>query len=348
MRRKTIKFDYKKNIIITYLLSLLAIIISLVYIFPSFLSPDFHNYLELIDVPNYYKSDFFYYYLAKVIKRYYSIVDSYKIINIIYVFLMSVLFFIFCYKINNIYKRTISFLFFSSLIYTLYVFPHFGLIQIRSGLAISIFYLSILFLLKNQITKYILLNFSSIFLFHKSAIIFILFLPIIYKKINFRFYNIIIPIIGLYLYFLNKFLLGFFILLATKLPNFFAVKLNFYLNNLNTNSSLNEINTFNIGILIIYIVSLILNSVLTKNKINDIMLRVYSLSIFSWFAFSIIPAIAQRFFFYFYISEIILLPAILVSSKLSKPLKIILFIFLFLYVIKQSIGRYILNSEFII
>jgi hypothetical protein len=78
------------------------------------------------------------------------------------------------------------------------------------------------------------------------------------------------------------------------------------------------------------------------------MLRIFSLSIFNWFVFSIIPAFAQRLFFYFYISEIVLLPAFLINSKLSKIVRIIVFFILLLIVIKQSVGRYILNSEFLI
>jgi hypothetical protein len=111
-------------------------------------------------------------------------------------------------------------------------------------LAVSVFYWSILFLLENNVKKFILINIINIFLFHKSAIFFLIMLPLIIGKTNKRIYNLFIPIAGLYLYVLGSFLLELFKNLMEILPDFFTIKLKFYVDNLNTNSSLNKINTF--------------------------------------------------------------------------------------------------------
>ncbi len=299
-------------------------------------SPDFINYINPLVNNIGYDSKF------EI--SYWLILYTDKLFNagwlglyIIYIFLIV---YTFLKAITKYSKNYIL----SIIVFILIFFPNLGIIQIRQGVAIGIFLLSIEDIINKNMKKYFFKSLIAVF-FHYSAIILFLFYFISPKNIN-RIFYILLPFIGLLLSMLifNLYNLE---LLTKFLPSDLKYKALFYITFIKTdsNSSINQINLINTTILylmFIYYYFLFFIKFFDQNII--LFLKFLGFGLFFWFAFSNIPVFSFRFIQYFDVSLIFLIPYLykLFKNKLiAGQILIISLIFLF-------IDIYIVHCPFIL
>jgi hypothetical protein len=227
-------------------------------------------------------------------------------------------------------------------------FPNFGLIQIRSGLAIAFFYLSLFFYLKNKkILSLVLILIGT--LFHISLIIF--FILIFLLTIIPRNFSLILPLIGIILYKINLFqiIINFVLNSFVKflLPNIFLIKLEGYIQALSWDIPINYIEVFSMSIILEILIFYSFYFIIKFDKYDEVFFKLFGIGLFLWFFFSFIPTFSQRFFNYLLISQFFLIPSIWINFRFKPKIFgfFIMFIFIML-VIKQSISRYIFSDIF--
>jgi len=219
------------------------------------------------------------------------------------------------YSDNTILSLIIFYLFFGpTLLFT----------QIRQGIAVGFFLLSLKDIIDKNIigfTKKILLA----TMFHYSA--FFLFPLFFLTKKIVRIFLLLVPLLGLVL----KSLLTYDILISIvgTFPEFLRSKILVYLNE--SIMGLHEINLFNkgfISILIIYYFFLLF--IKTKKESDLMALKLLGLGIFLWLGLSAVPIWSFRITNYFFISIAILLPRI-VSCVKDPSFKLLLSVLIIIY-----------------
>lgn len=215
--------------------------------------------------------------------------------------------------------------------------------QIRAACAIALMVFSIPYLINKNLFKFILTTALAVFFHYSAAIMLIL----LFLNNNFitkkqRFLLAIFPILTvLFSYFLNIISL----LKLVPIP-YVRAKVEGYLYLISSKEGgQDEINVFNslfIVKLIIYFVLLYKSSFFTKHYDKfPILIKIYSISIISLPAFSVIPALATRYNEFFGIIEIILIPLFLYYIK---PYRITI---TFIVIIPLMISYiYIFHNEF--
>lgn len=225
----------------------------------------------------------------------------------------------------------------SILIYFSSVFFLHDMNQIRAGVAIGFLLLSIPHIVERNFKKFILLL-SIAVLFHYSAIIFIIFYFLNYKKIDQITYLLIliIPII-LCLFKVDP------IHLLEKLDfGIFSEKIKSYAESQKTIH--NKINIFNFGILIQIVISLffILFAEKSDNKFTIILTKISCFGVAFFYLFSAVPVIAFREFELLSSVQIFLIP---LSIKLIKP-NVLAQSLVFLVSMAYFLNQMLINSIF--
>ena len=199
----------------------------------------------------------------------------------------------------------------------LFYFTHFFFLhemtQIRIGFASAIFFISLVFYLKGQKVKFILMIFLAT-LFHYSAIFYLLLLLLKSKYFN-RYLYLSLIIIALILGYLKIPFLDF---LGSVDPANISGKLNNYTEMVESGIA-ESLNFFNVLTLLDIVISLyfifaIPKSLLIKDKIINLSLKCNILSIFFLAFLSGVPSIAFR------VSELFGLASIFLYSSLVKYL----------------------------
>ncbi|MDK2922254.1 MAG: hypothetical protein PWR24_1811 [Desulfonauticus sp.] len=244
--------------------------------------------------------------------------------------------------------------FFSLLIFILLVYPNYGLIQVRQGVALAILWLSIDDIIRGNYKKLLLKGLFAT-AFHYSSII-LLILVLIAKKIQLKFGNyilillvaiVLIKFISLeyLLIIINKLeflnIYPFLSLPIIKLQNYIQIKLS------DEELSLNKINLINLYTLTnFFFISLSLFFLKLSSKKRDIYLLFYNnvliigLLIFSVFSF--LPVLSFRIFYPLSSFLVFLIPYLL---RKFEPVSLAFFIFLMLILI-NSINTYIYGGLF--
>lgn len=241
-------------------------------------------------------------------------------------------------------KKLSLFPFFSIYIYIAIYFILHEMTQIRVGVASGIFLLAIPDLINKNRTNYI---FKSIIatLFHYLSIVMIIFLFFDVKKIDKKVY-FSIPLLSI----LASFLLqvnDIINISSIIFPNIIYEKIINYsilLSNGNF-SELNKYNLYSIFTLIIYYFFLIIDNY--KTDYDIILIKIFCISISSFYLFSDFPVIAFRLSEFLGVSMIILIPNIMSSIRNKKLYKSLLFIALTIYLFVISIGRNLNIDKFL-
>ncbi|MBX6361784.1 MAG: EpsG family protein [Acidobacterium ailaaui] len=244
-------------------------------------------------------------------------------------------------------KKYSSNFFLSFLIFIFIFYPNFGLIQIRNGVAIAIFWLALHDFIEGRIKLYFFKCFLAS-LFHYSLIISFFLIFLRKQKFNKIFY-IFLPIVSI--------LIGELLLTPDKillwsyyLPTFLQFKIQAYINLVlsGTDNSLTKINIINLKSLsyfIIYYLSLLINA---KHKFFEakqvIYLKLFGFGIFIWFAFNIIPVFSFRFSEIFFSILVFLIPDLI--KRFNFFSKILVVQITLLYILFLSLNIYVRHDLF--
>lgn len=229
----------------------------------------------------------------------------------------------------------------SYITYILLYFILHEMTQIRVGIASAIFLLAIPDIenrnLKNYLIKTILAS-----LFHYSAII-MLIVYFVQPKILNRHIYAVLPIVGVILATLSSYTLPLVTYLIDLLPEAIGYKLNLYIILLE-NDVQSEIKIFNpyyLSLLAIYFI-LIYKYKLIKSDYNIVLIKILGLSLFLYFALSIVPVFAFRLSEFFGVVLIILVPNLLFIFKDKLISSIIIGAWMIAYFFFIMIGKNLL------
>lgn len=195
--------------------------------------------------------------------------------------------------------------------------------QIRVGVACGIFLLAIPDIVNKNYKNYFIKTIFAMS-FHYSAIIMILLYFINAQTINKKLY-FVLPILGLALAFIPNLMLNIFNLFEIILPSVISSKITTYLSLIN-DDDYNKINIFNFFILslVFFYYFLLFNIDRFEEKIDIVLVKLFGLQLFIYYAFSSIPTFATR------LSEFIGIALVITLSHfilMFKPLTIPLFLF---------------------
>ncbi|WP_421274764.1 EpsG family protein [Aeromonas veronii] len=240
------------------------------------------------------------------------------------------------YAINEILPNRV---FFPFLVYCFIFYLVHEFTQIRGGVAIGLFLLSLKYVYHNNPQKFFFINAIAI-MFHYSALI---ALPVYFmsgKKINVKFYSLL-PFLGIlfaiFLHFLDladkASLIKYF---SDHLPSQIGFKLSLYASLLteNTQSEINLFNFFYLSIICFYYFSLWnLNKISKHSEFIFISLKLTGVMIFCFYFFSFFPVMAYRLSEFYGISLVILLPSLAFAFRQVFIAKVFIFFWLLLYFI---------------
>ena len=195
--------------------------------------------------------------------------------------------------------------------------------QIRVGVACGIFLLAIPDIVNKNYKNYFIKTIFAMS-FHYSAIIMILLYFINAQTINKKLY-FVLPILGLALAFIPNLMLNIFNLFEIILPSVISSKITTYLSLIN-DDDYNKINIFNFFILslVFFYYFLLFNIDRFEEKIDIVLVKLFGLQLFIYYAFSSIPTFATR------LSEFIGIALVITLSHfilMFKPLTVPLFLF---------------------
>ena len=213
--------------------------------------------------------------------------------------------------------------------------------QIRVGVAAGIFLLALPDILNRNFKTY-LCKILLAMAFHYSAIILFFLYFIDPKEIDKKIF-LSLPIIGLFLAFFPDLMISFFELLALILPAGIEEKVNTYLLLVN-NDDFNKINIFNffmLSLLATFYFALI-NIEKFKSKYDILLIKIFSIQLFVYYAFSSVPAFAIRLSELLGVTLIITLAHIAILFKEKLLAAFLLFMWLSLYLWFVGIGRLII------
>lgn len=334
MSSTPIKINNK--IILFYIIGFILILLA--WQKPFDFAPDTYQYISLLNIP-YINYD----------------ISMYEPFHWLIIYINSVFFdaqarsFLFIYAclfvligLYSVYKYSV-YPIISLIIFALYIYPNYGLVQLRAGIAVCIFLMSINDIIEKKIGKYYIKAALAI-LFHYSAIIIIPLYFINALKIN-KYIYILIPIICLIA---GRYITPENILFITAhLPPVFGGKLYTYLHIMEFESkyiNINRINIFNF-----YSISMtsIYYYILTLNRSDaryNIYLNVMAIGLIFWYTFVNLPVLSFRYSNFFLSVVVLLIPIIVDHYKNKYNIKIIIIIyfmvlFYFLYY-KQSIFKW--------
>lgn len=229
-------------------------------------------------------------------------------------------------------KRTASFPILSLLIYLCFYIILHDMTQIRAGVASGIFLLAIPDIVNRNPKKYFLKT-ALAMSFHYSAIIMVLVYFLNGEKINKKIY-FIVPIFGLILSFMKGSILSVFNTSISFLPAFLSSKINVYLIALEEDifSDINIYNLFYLTLIALYYF-LLFNFNRIESKLNIVLIKIFALQLFVYYAFSSVPVIAGRMSEFLGIIIIFLLPQLLYIFKNKIIISLVIILFSFAYLL---------------
>ena len=196
--------------------------------------------------------------------------------------------------------------------------------QIRVGVACGIFLLAIPDIVNKNFRMYLFKTLIAM-AFHYSAIIMLVLYFVNNKNINRKVY-FFLPIIGFILAFIPNLMLTIFTFFEFILPSVIANKVTIYIS-LIYNEDYNKINMFNLltlSLVCIYYFALF-NICRLKTKLDTVLIKLFGLQLFIYYAFSSIPAFAIRLSEFIGFSLILLIPNLIFMFK-QKLLPILVII----------------------
>lgn len=196
--------------------------------------------------------------------------------------------------------------------------------QIKVGVACGIFLLAIPDIVNKNFRMYLFKTLIAM-AFHYSAIIMLVLYFVNNKNINRKVY-FFLPIIGFILAFIPNLMLTIFTFFEFILPSVIANKVTIYIS-LIYNEDYNKINMFNLltlSLVCIYYFALF-NICRLKTKLDTVLIKLFGLQLFIYYAFSSIPAFAIRLSEFIGFSLILLIPNLIFMFK-QKLLPILVII----------------------
>ncbi len=231
----------------------------------------------------------------------------------------------------------------SLIIFFLFFYPIFGIMQIRNGVAVAFMWWAFFNFIDGKKRKFIMKAFLAT-LFHYSAILLPLLLLIKKDKINKVFY-FLLPILGILL---GQFVfrIDFYQAIIRYLPVFLRFKAQGYLNYLlyNPTASMNQLNVFNIYSLfslLVYYISLTTN---LKERYFKVLVKTLGFALFTYFSLKVVPVFASRISNSFFTFVVFLLPYILKPFK--KYEKFIIYYSFIIILIFVSWNLYVRHTPF--
>ena len=196
--------------------------------------------------------------------------------------------------------------------------------QIRVGVACGIFLLAIPDIVNKNFRMYLFKTLIAM-AFHYSAIIMLVLYFVNNKNINRKVY-FFLPIIGLVLAFIPNLMLTIFTFFEFILPSVIANKVTIYIT-LIDNEDYNKINIFNLFTLslICFYYFALFNICRLKTKLDTVLIKLFGLQLFIYYAFSSIPTFAIRLSEFIGFSLILLIPNLIFMFK-QKLLPILVII----------------------
>lgn len=238
------------------------------------------------------------------------------------------------YAINEILPNKVLFPF---LVYFFVFYLVHEYTQVRAGVAIGLFLLSLKYVYYKNPQKFFLITTIAV-MFHYSAFI---ALPAYFmsgKKINIKFYALL-PLFGILCAVFFQLLelehrVGLINYFSDHLPHQIGFKLSIYATLL-VNGAHSEINLFNffyLSIICFYYFALWnLNNISKYSEFVFISLKLTGLMIFCFYFFSFFPVVAYRLSEFYGISLVILLPSLAFAFRQAFFAKIFIFLWLLLY-----------------
>ncbi len=330
---------YEKNLKNVFLLGASIFLIVLPAILPLGFSPDSFNYYATLNLsPDQFSFYFFepgYWFIIYINKILFN--GSWMFFSLFFsvIYVTVSLYLIKKYSINP---------FISIIIFIFLHYPNFSLIQIRNGVAIAFLWWALFNLLENKKSNFIIKILIAT-LFHYTSIIFLLLLFLKKEHINKKIY-FILPLVGLFLgqYVFN---IDFYQFIINYLPSFLNYKASNYLYHKlygPGESSLNNINLFNLYYLFlitIYYIGLLLCS---KNRYFITLEKLLGFSIFTFFCLKTIPVFSFRISNIFCTFTVFLIPYILQHIKRDE--KLLVYNFTILIIVLLFLNIYVKNDAF--
>jgi len=221
-------------------------------------------------------------------------------------------------------KRNSLYPWLSVYLYICFYFLLHEMTQIRVGVAGSIFLLAIPEIANKNSKNYFIKTFFAV-LFHYSAIIMVLVYFLSNRSLNKKLY-FLLPGFGILIALISDFTLKIFNLLSIILPSFLSDKIIAYLT-LKESDVFTEINIFNfftLSLIVIYYF-LLLNFDRIASKLNIILIKLFAIQIFIFYAFSSVPVFSGRLSEFLGLNIILLIPNILPMFK-QKAIPIVLIV----------------------
>lgn len=198
--------------------------------------------------------------------------------------------------------------------------------QIRVGVASGLFLLAIPDLANKDLKKYYLKT-AIAMTFHYSAVIMVFLYFLKNNKINKSLYAVL-PILGIALSLLGNTTLSILDISSSFLPSFLSTKINTYILLLDDGvfNELNIYSIFSLSLIALYYFFL-LNLRRIESRQNIILIKIFAIQLFTFYAFSSVPVIAGRVSEFLGISIVFLLPQLMSIFKT----KIITLFFIIMY-----------------
>lgn len=196
--------------------------------------------------------------------------------------------------------------------------------QIRVGVAGSLFLLAIPDIANKNSKRYFVKTFFAV-IFHYSAIVMVLLYFLKNERVNKKIY-FLIPIFGFLIALLSESSIKLFTFLSAILPTFLSDKIIAYLTLKESNifTEINLFSFFTLSLIAIYYF-LLMNFDRIETKLNTILVKLFALQIFVFYAFVSVPVFSGRLSEFLGLNMILLIPNILLMFK-QKAIPLILII----------------------
>jgi len=308
---------------------------------PSGFDPDYYNYLETLTLD---VKDFSFFSMEPL---YWALVYFNKLLfnanpNSFFLIVATIFVSVSMYAIK---KYSVN-IFLSLILFLFLFFPVFGLIQIRNGMAIAVFWLAIHDLINNRTNNFIIKCVIAT-LFHYSLVISFIFIFFSKNKIN-KILYIFLPLIS---FFIGKYLftLENFKIIIPFLPSFLQFKANAYVSVMSTGveNSLTKINIINLNSLsfiIFYYLSILINPKRENVTFWTMYIKVLGVGNAIWFMFYNVPVFSFRFSNTLFTIIVFLLPV--VFQRFQKYSKIICIQIIILWTVLLSYNIFIRHEIF--
>lgn len=327
-----------------FMILMIIIIIEVVLLVP--LSPDYENYSSTLTLApseyNFVSMEPAYWLIVYIVQQFFNSQP----------FALYFIFSILTFMIASIaYDDSSPYPFFSILLFFLLLYPNHGLIQIRQGLACSIWLYSLKYVVNGDWKKYFLFV-SLAVLFHYSSIILYFIYFIDSKKINKPVY-LLMPLVAVLLSYIIS--LDFLDSVAKILPFPFNIKLMSYISSMEIegqSSRVNRVNVVNlvsVTMIALYYISLLMVSVSKVRKLKEyyiIHVKLLTFAILSFIALRNLPVLSFRLNVFFQCSIPVIVSFVISSIVREKELRVSLFALSLLYFSFLSWNIYIRHELF--